>query len=80
MKTDFPLKKENYLPLIVDVYSEDENVQKIGFKKGKWIIENKSEKVAVSKNGYLLHFKYMKGHAYAFNLYLNIEDMGIDFF
>jgi hypothetical protein len=76
----------DYGQIVETVHLKDGTIRKIGFQCGKWIVQNRDEKVAISIDGYLLYFEYSpSGRAHSYVLFNGFEDMtakennGIDF-
>jgi hypothetical protein len=69
----------NYEQIVAEVYRKDGTVQKVGFREGRWIAETLREKVAVSKNGFLLYLKHNEqGETYFYDLFASFAEMATD--
>jgi hypothetical protein len=76
----------DYGQIVETVHLKDGTIRKIGFRSGKWIVQNRHERVAISIDGFLLYFEYSKsGRAYSYDLFNGFEEMaakeneGLDF-
>jgi hypothetical protein len=58
-----------YGQIVETVHLRDGTIRKIGFRSGKWIVQNSHERVAISKSGFLLYLEYSQsGRAYSYDL------------
>ncbi|MGD9155842.1 MAG: hypothetical protein PVG90_10150 [Bacillota bacterium] len=66
----------NYTGIVETICCKDGTVRKVGFREGRWIVKRPSEKVAVSKCGYLLYLECEEsGRAYAFRVFVDFAEM-----
>lgn len=71
----------SYEPIIEEVYLKDGSIRKVGFREGKWIVKTKYDKVAISKNGFLLYFEYNEtGQVHFYELFTSFTEMAADKF
>jgi hypothetical protein len=65
-----------YGQIVETIHLRDGAIRKVGFRSGKWIVKNSHEKVAISKNGFLLYLEYSQsGRAYSYDLFTDFEEM-----
>jgi hypothetical protein len=69
----------DYEQIVETVYLQDGTIRKVGFREGRWIAETKYDRVAVSKDGFLLYFGYSEsGRAHSYQLFCNFAEMAIE--
>jgi hypothetical protein len=69
-------KDAAYEEIVETVRRKDGRVLKVGFREGKWIAETPYERVAVSKNGFLLYLECNEdGQAYFYDLFATFAEM-----
>jgi hypothetical protein len=69
----------DYGQIVETVHLDEGKTLKVGFHEGKWIAATKHEKVAISKNGFLLCFRCNEtGRAHSYKMYLNFADLAAD--
>jgi hypothetical protein len=68
-----------YEQIVAEVHLKNGSVQKVGFQEGRWIAETPREKVAVSKNGFLLYLKRNEqGETYFYDLFASFAELAAD--
>lgn len=74
-----PENVDDYEKIVEEVLLRNGLSCKVGFKRGKWIAKTQSNRIAISNNGLLLHFKYdEEGRAHFYELYASFEQMNED--